>query len=150
MAFGTMAVVLGTWGLQAAGIGLGPAAHRAAGPAAGHRGGGGAGAGDGPGGVPLLPRQAGGRAVVLVIASLGVMFVYNALTRFVIGTDDQRFADGERFLIGAREFREMTGLDEGLAIKTTQVITVVGRRHRGRAPLLVPEPHADGQVDAGL
>jgi branched-chain amino acid transport system permease protein len=38
---------------------------------------------------------------------------------------DIRFADGERFIISARDFKAMTGLKEGLAIKTTQGITVV-------------------------
>ncbi len=63
--------------------------------------------------------------VILVIVSMGVMFVMNGIVRFVIGVEDINFADGERFLITAREFRDMTGLREGLAIKTTQVITVV-------------------------
>ncbi len=63
--------------------------------------------------------------VILVIVSMGVMFVMNGVVRFVIGVRDIRFADGERFLITAREFKEMTGLNEGLAIKTTQAITVV-------------------------
>ena len=38
---------------------------------------------------------------------------------------DIRFADGERFIVSARDFRTMTGLDEGLAIRTTVVITIV-------------------------
>ena len=63
--------------------------------------------------------------VTFVIASLGVMFVMNGLVRFIIGPDDQLFSDGARFLITARDFKRMTGLDEGMAIKTTQVITVV-------------------------
>jgi len=54
-----------------------------------------------------------------------VMFVYNGIVRFIIGPDDQRFADGERFIISAREFRNLTGLDEGLALRTTQGITVI-------------------------
>ena len=37
MAFGTMVVILCTWGLQAAGIGLGATADRAFGAAGGHR-----------------------------------------------------------------------------------------------------------------
>ena len=53
------------------------------------------------------------------------MFVYNGLTRFVIGPDDQRFDDGARFLINARQFKELTGLEEGLAIRSTQALTVV-------------------------
>ena len=124
MAFGTMVVVLVTWGLQGAGIGLGPL----------------------PTALLALPvgiaatallllgtdrlvyrfyRAKKAAPVVFVIASLGVMFVMNGLVRFIIGPGDERFADGERFLISARDFREMTGLDEGLALKTTQVITVV-------------------------
>ena len=63
--------------------------------------------------------------VILVIVSMGVMFIMNGIVRFVIGVRDIRFADGERFIISARTFKEMTGLKEGLAIKTTQGITVV-------------------------
>ncbi len=63
--------------------------------------------------------------VVFVIVSLGVTFVMNGLVRFIIGVDDIRFADGERFIVRAREFQEMTGLDEGLAFRTTQGITLV-------------------------
>lgn len=65
------------------------------------------------------------KPVILVIVSMGVMFVMNGIVRFVIGVDDIRFADGERFIITARDFRDMTGLSEGLAIRTTQAITVV-------------------------
>lgn len=65
------------------------------------------------------------KPVILVIVSMGVMFIYNGLTRIIIGPDDYRFADGERFVISARTFRDMTGLEEGLALRTTQVITVV-------------------------
>ncbi|MEM8849956.1 MAG: branched-chain amino acid ABC transporter permease, partial [Pseudomonadota bacterium] len=124
MAFGTMAVILPTWGLQALGVSAGPL----------------------PTALLALPMGIGITAllllgtdrlvykfyrakkavpVIFVIASLGVMFVMNGLVRFIIGPDDQRFADGERFVISARNFREMTGLAEGLAIRTTQVITVV-------------------------
>ena len=53
-----------------------------------------------------------------------LMFVMAGVIRFVIGPNDQQFADGVRFVISARDFREMTGLREGLAIKTTQVITL--------------------------
>lgn len=63
--------------------------------------------------------------VMLVIVSMGVMFVMNGLIRMVIGTEDRRFADGERFVVTARDFKEWSGLSEGLAIRTTQVITVV-------------------------
>lgn len=70
-------------------------------------------------------RQQKASPVILVIVSMGVMFVMNGVVRFIIGVRDIRFADGERFIITAREFRDMTGLREGLAIKTTQAITVV-------------------------
>ena len=63
--------------------------------------------------------------VILVIVSMGVMFVMNGLVRFVIGPNDQRFVDGERFIISAKEFKLLTGLKEGLAFKTTQGITIV-------------------------
>ncbi|NRB36605.1 MAG: branched-chain amino acid ABC transporter permease [Rhodobacteraceae bacterium] len=63
--------------------------------------------------------------VTFLILSMGIMFVMNGLVRLIIGTGDIRFSDGERFIISAREFRDMTGLREGLAIKTTQGITVV-------------------------
>ncbi|MBU0644629.1 MAG: branched-chain amino acid ABC transporter permease [Alphaproteobacteria bacterium] len=63
--------------------------------------------------------------VMLVIVSTGVMFVMNGVVRMVVGTEDRRFADGARFLVNARDFKAWSGLDEGLAIKTTQVITVV-------------------------
>jgi branched-chain amino acid transport system permease protein len=70
-------------------------------------------------------REKKAKPVILVIVSLGVTFIYNGIVRFIIGPDDQNFSDGERFIISARTFREMTGLEEGLAIKTTQGITVI-------------------------
>ena len=63
--------------------------------------------------------------MIFVIASVGVMFIYNALTRFVIGTDDQRFEDGARFVIRVGDFRDWTGLEEGLALRSSQVLTVI-------------------------
>ena len=63
--------------------------------------------------------------VILVIVSMGVMFVMNGLVRFIIGPDEQRFTDGERFIISAKEFKKLTGLQEGLAFKTTQGITII-------------------------
>ena len=63
--------------------------------------------------------------VVFLIASTGVMFFMNGIIRFVIGPDDQRVSDGARFIIKAREFKQLTGLNEGLAIKTSQGITVI-------------------------
>ena len=124
MAFGTMATILVTWGLQALGVSLGPLptallaipfgiAAAAALVLATDRM------------VYRFYRAQKSKPVILVIVSMGVMFVYNGITRFILGVDDQVFADGERFIISAREFREMTGLAEPLALRTTQVITVV-------------------------
>jgi branched-chain amino acid transport system permease protein len=56
---------------------------------------------------------------------MGVMFIMNGVVRFIIGPNDQKFADGERFIISAREFKQLTGLKEGLAIKATQGLTVI-------------------------
>ena len=76
--------------------------------------------------------------VILVIVSLGVTFVMNGITRIALtilaplagkpsvdGTDNIDFADGARFLITARDFKQMTGLEEGLAIRATTVVTLV-------------------------
>ncbi|MEM0947692.1 MAG: branched-chain amino acid ABC transporter permease [Pseudomonadota bacterium] len=124
MAFGAMATILVTWQLQAWGVTLGPL----------------------PTALLALPfgimataalllatdklvyqfyRRQKAAPVILVIVSMGVMFVMNGIVRFIIGVDDQRFADGERFVVSARDFRDMTGLAEGLAIRTSTVITVV-------------------------
>jgi len=59
------------------------------------------------------------------MVSIGVMFVTQAVVRIIIGPNDRRFFDGEKFLVTAGEFKEMTGLNEGLAIKSTQIITVI-------------------------
>ena len=63
--------------------------------------------------------------VQLAMVSIGVMFVTQALVRIVIGPFDRRFLDGEKFILKAIEFKEMTGLNEGLTIKSTQLITIV-------------------------
>jgi branched-chain amino acid transport system permease protein len=63
--------------------------------------------------------------VMLAMVSIGTMFVTQAIVRIVIGPFDRRFFDGEKFIIKANEFKEMTGLNEGLAIKSTQVITLL-------------------------
>ena len=62
--------------------------------------------------------------VVLAMVSVGVMFVTQAIIRIIIGPFDRRFLDGEKFILKATEFKEMTGLNEGLTIKSTQVITI--------------------------
>ncbi|GMG83701.1 branched-chain amino acid ABC transporter permease [Paralimibaculum aggregatum] len=124
MAFGTMAAILGTWGLQAAGIGLGPLPTALLALPLGIAA---------TAGLVLLTdryiyryhRARRSTPVTFVILSIGVMFVLNGLVRFVIGPDDQRFADGERFIIRARDFEALTGLEEGLTIRTTQLLTLV-------------------------
>ena len=124
MAFGAMVTILVTWLFQGWGISLGPL----------------------PTALLAIPfgiaataalllttdrlvyrfyRQQKAAPVILVIVSMGVMFVMNGLVRFIIGPNDQRFSDGERFFISAREFKKLTGLSEGLAFKTTQGITIV-------------------------
>lgn len=124
MSFGAMLAILVTWWFQSAGIGIQPL----------------------PTVLIALPFAILGAAlfllatdqavykfyrrqksppVILLIASTGVMFVMNGLIRFIIGPDDQRVADGERFIVRAREFKQMTGLGEGLALKTSQVVSVV-------------------------
>lgn len=123
MAFGTMIAILVTWWLQSKGIGLGvlPTALLA---------------------LPLAiaatvafvlltdrvvyryHRQHKAQPVVLLIASIGVMFIMNGIVRFIIGPGDQSFADGERFIITVRDFRDWTGLAEGIAFRTSQGITI--------------------------
>ncbi|MEM9715933.1 MAG: branched-chain amino acid ABC transporter permease [Pseudomonadota bacterium] len=124
MAFGTMFVILFTWLFQSWGLSLGPL----------------------PTALLALPfgiaicaafvlgtdwavykfyRQKKSAPVIYVIASVGVMFIMNGVVRFIIGPDDQRFADGERFIISARTFREMTGLAEGLTLRVSQGLTIV-------------------------
>ena len=124
MAFGAMVTVLVTWWMQSIGISFGPL----------------------PTALLALPfgiagavlmvlmtdklvykfyREKKSKPVILVIVSMGVMFMMNGIVRVIIGPNEQQFRDGERFLIKAREFKNMTGLNEGLAIKSTQAITVV-------------------------
>jgi len=124
MAFGAMVTVLVTWWMQSIGISFGPL----------------------PTALLALPfgiagavlmvlmtdklvykfyREKKSKPVILVIVSMGVMFMMNGIVRVIIGPNEQQFRDGERFLIKAREFKNMTGLDEGLAFKSTQAITVV-------------------------
>ncbi|MFD2815399.1 branched-chain amino acid ABC transporter permease [Paracoccus aerius] len=124
MAFGTAITILVTWGLQSLGISLGPL----------------------PTALLALPfgiaatallvlgtdravyrfyRAQKAAPIIFVMASVGVMFVMNGLTRLLIGVDEQRFDDGARFIIAVRDFREWSGLVEGLALRSTQALTVV-------------------------
>ena len=64
------------------------------------------------------------KPVILAMVSIGVMFMINAIVRIVIGPKNIKFFDGEKFIIKVKEFKNLTGLNEGLAIKSTQVITV--------------------------
>ncbi|SMO53273.1 branched-chain amino acid ABC transporter permease [Paracoccus laeviglucosivorans] len=124
MAFGTALVILVTWGLQALGISLGPlpVALLAL-----------------PIGIALCSvfvlgtdravyrfyRRKRSEPIILVMASVGVMFIMNGLTRLVIGVDEIRFDDGARFLVTVQQFKAWTGLTEGLALRVSQVLTLV-------------------------
>jgi branched-chain amino acid transport system permease protein len=123
MSFGAMTTILVTWALQSADISLGvlPTALL---------------------GIPVAIavtvvlaitidktvyqyyRRIRAEPVTLLIVSIGVMFLISGLIRFIIGPGDRVFTDGQRFLLKARAFKQMTGLDEGLAIRMTQGITV--------------------------
>ena len=63
--------------------------------------------------------------VVLAMVSIGVMFVINAIIRIIIGTETIKFSDGQKFIMKAKQFIVMTGLNEGLALKSSQVITIL-------------------------
>ena len=63
--------------------------------------------------------------VQLAMVSVGVMFVTQAIIRIIIGPTDRTFMDGEKFILKASEFKDMTGLSEGLTIKSTQGITII-------------------------
>ena len=124
MAFGTAITIIATWGLQSLGISLGPL----------------------PTALLALPIGIAGCAllvlftdrtvyrfyrhkksdpIILVMASVGVMFITNGLTRLLIGVDEIRFDDGARFLISVQQFKAWTGLTEGLALRLSQFITLV-------------------------
>ena len=70
-------------------------------------------------------RKKKSQPIVLMIVSVGVMFVLQAIVRFIIGPNDRKFFDGDKFIIHALDFKAYFGLEEGLTIKSTQVITVV-------------------------
>ena len=124
MAFGTAIVILFTWWFQAHGIGLGPL----------------------PTALLALPigiaatsalvlltdrvvyryyRRVRAKPVIIVIASMGVMFVMAGITRFVIGVEEIKFTDGVKFVIEPNGFKAATGLSEGLALRSTQLITLI-------------------------
>lgn len=124
MALGAMFTMLISWWLQSMGIGLGPL----------------------PTALLALPfgiaasmclclvtdravyryyRQVKASPVIYIIVSVGVMFIYNGLVRFIVGPGDRVMVDGQRFIMKAKDFKTATGLDEGLAIKTSQAVSVV-------------------------
>ncbi|MCH8530768.1 MAG: branched-chain amino acid ABC transporter permease [Saccharospirillum sp.] len=70
-------------------------------------------------------RKVKAKPLIFVMASLGVMFVTNGITRLFMGVGETRFEDGQRFLFTVREFRAFTGLAEGMALRTSQALTVV-------------------------
>jgi branched-chain amino acid transport system permease protein len=70
-------------------------------------------------------REQNSKPITVVMVSVGVMFVTAGLVRFIIGPDHHIFSDGARFIITARDFKAMTGLSEGLALKTSQFLTIV-------------------------
>ena len=64
------------------------------------------------------------QSIVGITASIGVMFITGGIVRFVLGASAQRFGDGERFIFSVREFKAFTGLEQGIALKTSQFLTV--------------------------
>ena len=124
MAFGAMTTILFTWGLQALGVSLGPI----------------------PTALLALPlgivvtalfllgtdrvvyrfyRRQKANPVILVIVSIGVMFIYNGIVRLIVGPGDRFFDDGARFIFTVRDFEAWTGLDEGFGLRTSQAITLI-------------------------
>ncbi len=62
--------------------------------------------------------------LVGITASIGVMFITGGLVRFVLTAKARIFADGERFIFTVREFKAFTGLEQGIAFKTSQFLTI--------------------------
>ena len=69
-------------------------------------------------------RRVKAKSITIVMASIGVMFVTGGLVRFILGPRPQILADGERFIFSVREFKAFTGLEQGIALKTSQFLTV--------------------------
>ena len=70
-------------------------------------------------------RKVKAKPLTLVMASLGVMFVTNGITRLFMGVGETRFEDGNRFLFTVREVRDFTGLAEGMALRSAQALTII-------------------------
>jgi len=69
-------------------------------------------------------RKIKAKSITIVMSSIGVMFVTGGIVRIILGASPQRFADGERFIFSVREFKAYTGLEQGIALKTSQFLTV--------------------------
>lgn len=124
MALGTAFVILVTWGLQALGVSLGPLPTALLAL---------------PVGIALTSlvvlgtdrgiyrfyRRKKSEPIILVMASVGVMFIMNGVTRLVIGVDEIRFDDGARFLFSVQQFKAWSGLTEGLSLRVSQALTLV-------------------------
>ena len=70
-------------------------------------------------------REKNSKNVNSLIVSIGVMFFTSGLIRVLIGPNDRTINDGERFIISARKFKEITGLTEGISLKLSQSITII-------------------------
>lgn len=124
MSFGAMASILATWYLQGLGVSIAPLPTALIALPVGIL----AAVGMALATDPMVfrfYRSKRSNPIVFAIVSVGVMFVLAGLIRIIIGPDDQSFSDGARFIITARDFKKATGLDEGIAIKQTQVLTLV-------------------------
>jgi branched-chain amino acid transport system permease protein len=69
-------------------------------------------------------RKIKAKSITIVMSSIGVMFVTGGIVRFVLGATAQKFEDGERFIFSVREFKAHTGLEQGIAFKTSQFLTI--------------------------
>tara|TARA_B100000795_G_scaffold181733_1_gene137726 strand:- start:2909 stop:3943 length:1035 start_codon:yes stop_codon:yes gene_type:complete len=69
-------------------------------------------------------RRVKAKSITIVMASIGVMFITGGLVRFILGVRPKTFADGERFIFSVREFKTFTGLEQGIALKTSQFLTI--------------------------
>ena len=148
-AFGAMITILPTWAFQEAGITLGPL----------------------PTALLALPigivvttalllatdrtiyafyRKQHAKPVVLLIVSIGVMFMMNGLVRFIIGPEEQRFADGAPVHHLGAGFPRGDRAERRNRVQNQPRADHCRRRHlRGHA-VLVPESDTHRQVDAGL
>ena len=123
MAFGTTITIFTTWGLQSAGVSIAPL----------------------PTALLALPigivmtillvliadrltfqhyRKVKSKPLILMIVSIGLMFLVGGIVRLIIGSQDHVFNDGARFIFSARDFKNATGLAEGMAFKVSQGITI--------------------------